>query len=462
MLVRCFARGAVGAMIASSVMLLGAEMDVRLSVGQHTTNVQPFHIRLLPGSASSKLVRLRAEGGSTIHQDLWRGQAGGGRVATLMFRVQYSDDAPDSSRPMHVMWADLVNHSDADTARRLSQDDRDEIRSGAVRVLLGTGEGSGFTFTAAQLKREKALWVAAYDVFVTLDEAPVSFAAYEHSIAGRANDRILSRIERQSEATYEEYAAKWSDMGSPTYVHPHQVPPGHIICLSWDSAIPKFGIDRGSGVWNDYGNPDHFRFWFGFGDLTQGIIHTWKGQHLEDGLPVITTDFEQDGVRYEVEQFAYPLDGPPKERRGDIGMLLMQQVRVTNLEGRARRIPVTFSHLRELPAYNEAQIYADRHGDTVLFRDRAYDRVLLAVSGISGEFDWNGVRDEEGKQKMKRVDGTIYLDLPANGSSRFVVKLPSPMVAAEDAEKLQAIDYQQARRQTLDFWSNYIARGSHF
>jgi len=91
------------------------------------------------------------------------------------------------------------------------------------------------------------------------------------------------------------------------------------------------GIDRGAGVWNDYGNPDRFRFWFDFGDIAKGIASTWKGQSLRDGLPVITTVFEKDNVRYEVEQFAYPLNGPPKERRGDIAMVLLQKVKVTNL-----------------------------------------------------------------------------------------------------------------------------------
>ena len=48
---------------------------------------------------------------------------------------------------------------------------------------------------------------------------------------------------------------------------------------------------------------------------------------------MITTVFEEDGVRYEVEQFAYPLDGPPKERRGDLNMVLLQRVRVTESGG---------------------------------------------------------------------------------------------------------------------------------
>ena len=45
-------------------------------------------------------------------------------------------------------------------------------------------------------------------------------------------------------------------------------------------------------------------------------------------------------MRYEVEQFAYPLHGPPPERRGDMPMVLLQQLTVTELNGtRARRCP---------------------------------------------------------------------------------------------------------------------------
>ena len=85
--------------------------------------------------------------------------------------------------------------------------------------------------------------------------------------------------------------------GRSSYKNPQQRGPGHIVCLSWDSAIPKFGIDRGAGIWNDYGNPDHFQVWFDFGDLTKGVVPAWKSQKLLDGLPVVTTTFEKDGTR---------------------------------------------------------------------------------------------------------------------------------------------------------------------
>ena len=90
----------------------------------------------------------------------------------------------------------------------------------------------------------------------------------------------------------------------------------------------KFGIDRGAGVRNDYGNPDHFLFLFDVGELKPALRSTWKGQALANGLPIITTRFEEGDVGYEVEQFAYPLHGPPDVRRGDIPMVLLQKAGV--------------------------------------------------------------------------------------------------------------------------------------
>jgi hypothetical protein len=456
--------------LAITVVYVGAaraerRVPVRMTWGEDAHRAEPYHIKLIPATPGLQVTAVRGaslESGEGSKDGAWQTRAGAGDVDGIDFVLTAPDEKDATLQNMEVIWADLISNSDADTARRLGQDAAIHPQSPRLTVQRDSDGTRGFTVTLDQLLTAKAIWIPSLHVYLATGDDPVSFAEHKRQLEPWAGKRILDQVAREPEATYSEYTSRWEDMGSPTYVNPRPRGPGHIVGLTWDSAIPKFGIDRGAGVWNDYGNSDHFQFWFNFGDIAQGIIHTWKGQHLQDGLPVITTDFEKDGVRYEVEQFAYPLNGPPKERRGDIDMLLMQQVRVINLEGHARRIPVTFSHLRELPSYIDAKIYADRHGDTVLFRDRAYNRVLFAVSGFSGAVDWNGVRDDEGKRQMKRVDGTVFLDLPANGSSQFVVKLASPMVGAEDAAKLQAIDYQQARRQTLDFWSNYVARGAHF
>ena len=70
-------------------------------------------------------------------------------------------------------------------------------------------------------------------------------------------------------------------------------------------------------------------------------------------------------------------------------------------------------------------------------------RVLLAVSG-AGDVDWSGVSDYQ--REMKRVNGTVYLDLPAHGERTFEVSLPRRMAgAAEDAAKLAGLGYAEAR-----------------
>ena len=286
------------------------------------------------------------------------------------------------------------------------------------------------------------------------------FAEHQRQLAAWKGDRILERVERDPEASYEQ-----SPRGGRIWaIRPMSTRsrhgPGHIVCLTWDSAIPKFGIDRGAGVWNDYGNPDHFQFWFGFGDISQGIA-----RHLEEPAPARWPARDYDCLRGRtvsgdaVEQFAYPLDGPPAERRGDLKMVLMQQVRVTNLGNQARLAQVTFSHQTAAALVPSLAVYVERSHESFLFRERAQGRVLLAVSGVS-KVDWNGVTDYQ--REMKRVDGTVYLDLPPNGERDFEVKLASPLADPVDAAKLAEIDYAKARQQTLDFWSAYLSRGARF
>ena len=55
---------------------------------------------------------------------------------------------------------------------------------------------------------------------------------------------------------------------------------------------------------------------------------------------MIITRIEKAGVCYEIEQFAYPLNGPPPQRRGDMPMVLLQKVRVTELRGKAANVPI--------------------------------------------------------------------------------------------------------------------------
>src|SRR5690606_36163682 len=122
----------------------------------------------------------------------------------------------------------------------------------------------GFSLSIDQLLQQEAFWIPSLDVYVATGDSPRSFAAHQKSLEPLRGKRILDQVRRDPEATLADYTERWEDMGSPRYTHPSQPAPGHIIGLTWDSAIAKFGIDRGAGVWNDYGNPDKFRLWFDF------------------------------------------------------------------------------------------------------------------------------------------------------------------------------------------------------
>ncbi len=425
------------------------EITLTVAAGYTSPAGTPFFLELLasPGVMVDKTQQ-------------WRTTLGGGHVDQRTYTIRYQ---PANIKPVegqHVIWSDLIAHSDAATVRRLTQDPAWRVDTRKLTFKLNPEGTRGFSLTLDQLLGQKTFWVPALDTYVSTGPVPASYAEIEKQLAPWAGLRVLDEVKKAPEATYAEYKARWADMGSPDYMHPAQQGPGHIVCLTWDSAIPKFGIDRGAGVWNDYGNSDHFRFWYEFGNLAEGIVPFWKSQTLTDGLPVVMTVFERDQVRYEVEQFAYPLNGPPQRRRGDIPMVLMQRVRMTDLSGQRHAVPVTMVHERELPAEDDPGFIEQQIGEEVFLEDAAHHNVLLALKPEGARLAWASVQEED--QKPKRVDITLTVDLPSHGTKEFFVTLPSPVISPAERETLARLDYEGARAATLWFWSSYLDRGAQF
>lgn len=411
-------------------------------------------------SAAASPVQISSDGGMTIRNQTRTG-ATDGAADGLSFVL----DSPVRTEPklqkLQIIWADLLAAADADTARRLGEDASMEPHAPRLYVKTRADGTGGFAVTIEQLKRERAIWVPSLGVYITAGAPFVPFAEHRKSLEAWKGQGILDRIHAEPEASYEEYTGRWEDMGSPTYVNPQQTGAGHIIGLAWDSSIHKFGIDRGGGVRNDFGNPDRFRFWFEVGDITKGIARTWKKQGLHDGLPVVTTVFEREGIHYEIEQFAYPLEGPPSERRGDMRMVLMQRLRVSTLDGKARRVPINLSHRRAMPGGLSSLFDVEQAGGKTVVRNRSFGQTLLEVDGGDGRAVWSGVQDYD-DQKMRRVNLSIPLEIPADGYRELVVKLPSPMVDDAGAALLAQLDYEKARTATLNFWTAWIDKGAQF
>jgi hypothetical protein len=434
------------------------ELKVWVSWGHQSSARTQFQMKLL--TAAATVTAMQPQGwdqDDVITNGLCQTEAGGGDVDGLAFTLRFPVRPVVTITNLHSIWRHLLGAADADTRRRLQLDPAYRRDARQLTFQMNAAGTHGFSLTVDQLLTNKTFWLPELDVFISAGAAPASLAAHQQALKPYLGRRVLDQVRRDPEATCAQFTSRWEDMGSPAYRNPASVSPGHIVCVTWDSAIPKFGIDRGATVWNDYGNPDHFRFGFDFANQPQTLAGVWKRQKLTNGLPVITTEFERAGVRYTIEQFAYPLHGPPSERRGDLAMVLLQTVRLTELQGVSQTLSLALTHRRELPS-PDAEVRLLTNGHAWLWEESSANGLLLEVEGAGLSVQSHAVSG--GKWRTNQI--VLRTSLPANGTREFVVKLPSPLVAAPDRETFRALDYTAARRATVQFWSNYLARGAQF
>ena len=240
-----------------------------------------------------------------------RSEAGGGDIDGLSCVLRFPARSVGPLKHVHPIWEYLLSHGDPGAASRLRADGSFRPDPRRLTIELDEAGTRGFSLTLDQLLTQRAFWLPELDVFVSAGEPSVSFEAHQRTLKAVRGQRVLDRVEREPEATYAQYTARWEDLGSPSYRNPKSVPPGHIVGLTWDSALYKFGVDRFAGVRNDYGKLDSFVIQFDYTNAAEA----WRGQKLSDGLPILTTTFEEAGIRHQIEQFAVPLHGPPSDRR---------------------------------------------------------------------------------------------------------------------------------------------------
>lgn len=459
--------------IDPQTVLSGNEIKAYMTWGQETRQSIPFYIELATQSVDISNSRHFGLEADEISPGLsWKTTAGNGDVDGIELTLLVSDLPIQKNDSVHPFWRELFRLSDPDTARRLQQDaaHRNDPRSITVRT---NPEGTeGFSFTMDQLLTHRSLWVPAFDLYITADDPPVSFEQHRQKLEQWEGARILDQTAAGPEASLEQFTARWEDMGSPSYHHASQPAPGHIVGLTWDSAIYKFGIDRWAGVWNDYGNPDRFRFWFDVDDTSGGIRGYWKNQSLMDGLPIITTTFNKESIQYEIEQFAFPLDGPPGERRGDIAMVLLHLLRSSNLSDKEQTVSLSLHHQRKIQSGNETpenlQIAYQRQGDRVRFYEQNSNRVLFTLEG--GEFERISFSHHpiEKQQSPENSDGwyeiqyMFSVSLDPEQTREWIIKFPSPMLESVRQPTLDSLQYDSARSATIEFWTEWNERGARF
>jgi hypothetical protein len=442
------------------------------TAGEEKAKQAELKVSFSPGDASAPAAarRLRLSGQQIEILDAdGRGPAADGRWdprAVVVLRYAQRPAPQPQIDKLHPIWIDLLKLSDADTARRLrddlvyQQDPRRLTVQVDQRGPRAAAGGLGFTVTVEQLLRNQAFWIPSLDLYLAVGRRPLPLAEHRKELAAFQGRRVLDQVHAEPEASYEQYKARWEDMGSPAYQRASQPAPGHVVCLSWDSSLWKFGVDRYAGVWNDYGSSDRFRYAFDFADA-----RSYRRQRLADGLPLVTSVFEKDAVRYEVEQWAYPLAGPPATRRGDVPMTLIQTLRLTNLGSGPKAVTLTMTHRRVLARGVGVGIESQPQGDAYLCKESGGQGVLFCLQGKGLALQAVRVSHESVDAKSPAAGGwftiavPVRVVLPAAGIAELVVKLPSPLAAEKDAPRLLALDAAAARAETIKFWSDYLARG---
>jgi len=187
------------------------QLKVHISLGQNASKSSPFFVRVVA-----------SQGLSVDKQNEWTGEAASGHVASQTYAITYPVAEVTSTQDMHVIWSDLIAHSDVDTVNRLAQDPAWRVDSRKVTFILNREGTSGFSLTIDQLLQEKFFWIPSLDLYLSTGDDPVSFADAQSRLHPYAGMRFLDEVQQAPEASYDAFKQKWDDMGNPAYAHPEQ------------------------------------------------------------------------------------------------------------------------------------------------------------------------------------------------------------------------------------------------
>lgn len=425
-------------------------LKIRLSWGHKSATVQPFRIGFWTNGVS--LAQITPEGleaGDTLQGGVCEARAGGGDVDVVTVDVSWPKPVKPPRKP-HSIWQHLLEHGEPGQVARLKDDPGLQPDAPVLTVSMAADGTRGFSIGLEQLRRHKAIWLPEHDVFVTLADTPVDFAAHLASLQG---ERVLDRVKRQPEATLAEWTNTWADFGNPTQPHHGNETDwlgtkGHLTgTAARHGSLYKFGVDRWASVRPDHASPHKFRL-----DALWPACE-WKGQRIIDGLPVIMTTLAREDQRCEIEQFAAPLRDAPPNKRGEIASVLLTKVQVTGAG------PLTFGFRLATEGTNrhpELRQVADRW----CVVDRETGAVWLMVEPGAGLTVQPrlAIADE----KNPRLEFDCLGSLAAGGSREMVLKLASPVVSADAAPQLAALAYARSRAATVDYWQGWLAQGARF
>ena len=191
-------------------------LKVRLSWGHQSATVRPFRISF--GTNHVVVTQVTPDGfesGDVQKGGVYETHAGAGDVDAVIAEVSWKKPTQPPLK-LGPIWDYLFQHSTPEAVARLQDDSCLTPDAPVLTVQLAEDGTRGFSIGLEQLQRHKAMWLPEQNVFVTLADAPVDFAAHVASLTG---ERVLDRVKHESEATLADFTSRWEDMGDANIYH---------------------------------------------------------------------------------------------------------------------------------------------------------------------------------------------------------------------------------------------------
>ncbi|MBO0935522.1 hypothetical protein J2I47_03075 [Fibrella sp. HMF5335] len=350
-----------------------------------------------------------------------------------------------------AMWGYLLEHGSAGQAARLTDDTWKQPDTPLLMVRLADDGTRGFSVAIEQLLRHGAMWLPEHDVYITLADKPIDFEKHIASLTGK---RTLDQVKQAPDATLSQFKTSWADFGNPnqwdvSWQTTYLGTKGHLlVTTAAHGSLYKFAIDRWANVRPDFASPHRFRF-----DFVWPGSH-WKSQTIVNGLPICLTQLERSGQQCDIEQFAAPIPTLPATHQGNQPGALLTRVRMS---GKAGPAIVGF---RLAADTKENQLEARQVGNDWAIVDRSTNRIWLLVEAGPG-FSVQ-VSNPVVAAANSTLEVTCTGNLKAGETREILVKLPSPVLAADSLPTLQAVDFTASRAVVVNYWENWLSQGAHF
>ncbi|WP_461396571.1 hypothetical protein [Flavitalea sp.] len=437
------------------------EADIQISFG-HTAPKKTSRSIQLKGSTTLSISNIK---GSKLERNDKAGEqsafnCGAGDVDELITHVAWTTP---SATPLKVaqhkddysingdgMWGYLLEKGSPGQIARLQQDQWNQPDAPMFTIQLNAEGTEGFSVSMENLLKYGAMWLPEHDVFIAIAGKGTDFKKHLASLKGQ---RTLDVVRSSPEASLDQFKKRWADFGNPndwkaSWQTRYMGTTGHLtVTAATHGSIYKFAVDRWANLRPDFASPHRFRLDF----LLPGS--EWKGQKIQNGLPVVVTNLQKNEQQFEVEQFASTFGDVSAAISGYVRSVMLTRVKVS---GKAGNLNFGFSFNNEQK--DRKLSVANLNGKWNL-KDDYTNETLLSVEGpgLTVTTTQNGLI-EKGQQVTFNITGNL-----ANGETKEVVlKLPAPAVSAQATAVLNGLKYDAEKTRTIAYWEQWLTAGAQF